>query len=315
MAKHLQQLERVKIEALLENGKSVDEIAIYLGRHRSTIYREVKRPGAYLSDYNALSYHDIARGNMARIIVKSPSSSVVNLIEEKILCYQWSPEQISNWLFLHQGISVSHTWIYQHIKKDKENGGELFNHLRIGNYSKGHKPYKGKIRDRVSIEEREELVNLRERLGDYEADLIVGAKNKGFILSIVDRKSRYCLLKKLMSKTSSEVSSAIIDTLKFAPSNIYTITTDNGSEFSDHKNISKKLEIKYYFAHPYASYERGSVENLNGLIRQYIPKGSEINDITDSMLETIQEKLNNRPRKVLGFLTPMEYNECQKCRN
>jgi len=307
MSQHLQKSERIQIQTLLEVGKSIDAISLYLGRHRSTIYREMNRAGADMKDYQAEIYHNHSRKNMARKVEKGPSSAVILLIEQKILCEQWSPEQISNWLKISEYEPVSHTWIYQHIEKDKFEGGELFNNLRRGSYSKGHKPYKGNILDRVSIEERPNIVNERVRLGDYEIDLIVGPKNKGAILSVIDRVSRCCILEKLNSKCSTEVSEQVIKLLQSSSSLAFTITTDNGTEFTDHKNIASKLNINYYFAHPYASYERGSIENLNGLVRQYIPKGTDFNDIDPVQVKTIQDKLNRRPRKVLGFLSPIEY--------
>ena len=269
MSQHLQKSERIQIQTLLEVGKSIDSIALYLGRHRSTIYREMNRSGADIEDYQAEIYHNHSRKNMSRKVDKGPSSAVILLIEQKILCEQWSPEQISNWLKLSDYEAVSHTWIYQYIEKDKAEGGELFNNLRRGSYSKGHKLYKGNILDRVSIEERPNIVNERVRLGDYEIDLIVGRKNKGAILSVIDRVSRCCILEKLNSKSSTEVSVQVIKLLQSSSSPIFTITTDNGTEFTDHKNIASKLNVNYYFAHQYASYERGSIENLNGLVRQY----------------------------------------------
>jgi len=307
MSQHLSTEERIKIETLLDLGTSKTQIALYLGRHRSTIYRELNRPGICDKQYDAESYHKQARQNMGRQLGKSPSRETILFINKKILDEQWSPEQISNWLKLYDYETVSHTWIYQHIARDKTDGGELHNHMRRGNYSKGHKEYKGTINNRISIETRPRIVNERERLGDYEIDLIVGPKNKGAILSIIDRHSRECILEKLDNKTSLSVRARIIDSLASRADDVYTITSDNGTEFTDHEIISEKLKIDYYFAHPYASYERGSIENLNGLVRQYIPKGTDFTDIQNIEIKEIQNKLNNRPRKILGFLTPIEY--------
>ena len=307
MSQHLQKTERVQIQTLLDTGNSIDDIAIYLNRHRSTIYREMKRAGVDVENYEADIYHKSARKNMGREVERAPSSKTISLIEQQILNEQWSPEQISNWLKINNYETVSHTWIYKYIKKDKSEGGELSNNLRIGSYSKGHKPYKGNIVDRVSIEERSAIVNERKRLGDYEIDLIVGSKNKGAILTIIDRMSRCCILEKLTGKTSLEVSDQIIKLLNSSSNSAFTVTTDNGTEFTDHKKISEKLNIQYYFAHPYASYERGSIENLNGLVRQYIPKGTDFTNISQDEIKIIEKKLNGRPRKVLGFLSPIEY--------
>jgi IS30 family transposase len=212
LSQHLQKSERIQIQTLLEVGKSIDDIALYLGRHRSTIYREMNR-----------SLELTLRNTRRRYIIYEP---------------------------------VSHTWIYQHIERDKSEGGELFNNLRRCSYSKGHKPYKGNILDHISIEERPSIVNERARLGDYEIELIVGPKNKDAILSVIDRLSRCCILEKLNGKSSTEVSEQIMNLLKSSSGPIFTITTDNGTKFTDHENISSKLNINYYFAHPYASYER-----------------------------------------------------------
>ena len=177
---------------------------------------------------------------------------------------------------------------------------------RGGSYQKGPVEYRGKIVNRIPIEQRPEIVTKRTRLGDYEIDLIVGPKNKGSILTVVDRVSRECTIRKLANKSALEVESIVSQAIK---GYAHTITSDNGTEFTNHQSIAKTLNIQYYFANPYASYERGSIENLNGLIRQYIPKGKEFDDIGQNDLNVIENKLNNRPRKVLDFLSPIEYRD------
>jgi len=179
--------------------------------------------------------------------------------------------------------------------------------MRRGKYNYDPKEYKGKIKNRKSINIRPEEINTRERLGDFEIDLIVGSKHKGAILTTVDRLSRFCILKKLDSKHADIVEQAILGI--FRDYNILSITSDNGNEFMNHENISEELDIDYYFANPYASFERGSIENLNGLIRQYIPKGMSFDDVEEDFVESIQNKLNSRPRKILNFLTPTEFTE------
>jgi len=308
MTKQLVLEDRIKMEALLDADISISNIAKQLGRHRSTIHRERNREGVLTKEYSATIYQNQVKQNMMRNQKeKAPLSETIKVVEDKILNEQWSPEQISHWLIREGKQSISHTWIYKHVKEDKSQGGELHNHLRRGgSYSKGPKEYKGKIKNRVSIEERPDAVNQRTRLGDYEIDLIVGPKNKGAILTAVDRKSRKCCLGKLDGKTADGVRNKVISLL---PDNTLTVTSDNGTEFSHHEKIASEKNLKYYFAHPYASYERGSIENLNGLIRQYIPKGQVFDAIDDERLKEIENKLNNRPRKVLGFLSPIEYVE------
>jgi IS30 family transposase len=290
-----------------DNGHKVIQIANYLDRNKTTIYRELSKTNYGSQNYEAYFAHKMTKNNMVRSNQQCPSPEVIQIIEKKILMEQWSPEQISGWLKLTHNIHVSHTWIYQYVDKDRLEGGELFNHMRRGKYSRCHKEYKGIIPDRISIEHRPEIVNQRGRLGDYEIDLIVGIKNQGAILSIIDRMSRYCVLQKLHNKKAEAVSNAVIEQLRSLGYPIFTITSDNGNEFILHKEITKKLGIAYYFAHPYASYERGSIENLNGLVRQYIPKGTDFSSIESSSIEQIQKKLNARPRKILGYLTPTQY--------
>lgn len=298
--------ERIQIKALWDQGFKAPYIAKYLNRHKTSIYRELskKKPdGAY--DY--LYANNLSSSNMSRNRYQGPDANTISLIEKKIINEQWSPEQISGWLKLHHDISVSHTWIYQYVEQDRMQGGELSNHLRIGKYTFGAREYKGKIPNRTTIDQRPKVINERQRTGDYEIDLVVGPKNKGAILTAVDRSSRICKLAKLKSKEAEVVKEKTIDT--FNAGNILSITSDNGNEFMQHEEISNQLGIKYYFANPYASYERGSIENLNGLIRQYIPKGISFDEITEELIDQIQHKLNNRPRKVLGFLTPLEFND------
>ena len=308
MANHLTLEDRIKIEALLEAKVSVGKIAQQLGKHRSTIYREQNKQGVLSDKYDAIIYQEQASKNMARNQEdKCPSKETIQLIETLILNEQWSPEQISCWLIKQNRETASHTWIYKHIKQDKALGGELHNHLRHGgNYIRGHKPYQGQIKNRIGIELRPEIINQRQRSGDYEIDLIVGPKNQGAILTMIDRLTRECKLEKLEDKTASHVKTILVQTL---PKHVKSITSDNGTEFSYHEEISEACKLNYYFAHPYASYERGTIENLNGLIRQYIPKGTCFDNIDNTKLKLIENKLNNRPRKVLDFLTPIEYSK------
>lgn len=314
MGQHLQKEERVKIQTLLDVGKSINDISVYLNRHRSTIYREMNRSGVLVERYSAKIYHLQSRTNMIRNHDdRSPTQEIIKLIEQQIIQNQWSPEQISHWLRLHHNEEVSHSWIYQYIAKDRAEGGELSNHLRRNaSYQKGPVEYRGKIANRVPIEQRPEIVTKRTRLGDYEIDLIVGPKNKGAILTVVDRVSRECTIRKLANKSAPEVELVVTQAIKGAA---HTITSDNGTEFTNHQNIAQKLSLQYFFANPYASYERGSIENLNGLIRQYIPKGKEFDNIEQNELNIIENKLNNRPRKVLDFLSPIEYRENYKIIN
>ena len=300
--------ERIKIKALHDQGHGVSSIAKYLKRHKTSIYRELsKRDESGIYDYEYAQ--KLTSVNMVRQGHKSPTAETISLIEIKIINEQWSPEQISGWLKLNHDIYVSHTWIYQHVEKDRREGGELSNHMRRGKYSFEPREYKGKIKNRTTIDQRPEIINERKRLGDFEIDLIVGPKNKGALLTVVDRLSRQCIIEKLGSKGSKEIKDILSNAFNNYDGEKHSITSDNGSEFILHEEIAKELEIDYYFAHPYASYERGSIENLNGLIRQYIPKGTVFDDIDQTYVKQIEEKLNSRPRKILKFLTPQEFHD------
>ena len=302
---NLELADRIKLETLVDQGTKVIEIAKYLKCHKTTIYRELgkSQPDGH---YSAHFANSLTKTNLSIGRYQGPEEETIKLIEAKILRSQWSPEQISGWLRKHYQVVVSHVWIYKHVEKDRAEGGELYNHMRRGYYHKGLREYKGKIKNRVSIELRPAVVQERDRTGDIEIDLIVGPKNHGSILSTVDRSSRLCSLTLLPGKKKEDVASAVVDALKQYHGELHTITSDNGTEFTDHEKMSEALNLDYYFAHPYASYERGSIENLNGLVRQYIPKGTPFDGLTQEDLLEIQKKLNDRPRKILDYATPNE---------
>ena len=190
---------------------------------------------------------------------------------------------------------------------DKHTGGDLHRHLRC--QKKRRKRYgsyerRGILKNRVSIDERPAIVDIRQRLGDWEVDTIIGKGHRHAIVSLVERKSRLALLRKVESKTAQAVTDAVIELMKSLPIRTHTITADNGKEFADHDRIAKKLNTDVYFAHPYSSWERGTNENTNGLIRQYFPKKRSFVTITQQEIDFVMERLNNRPRKCLGFKSP-----------
>ena len=227
------------------------------------------------------------------------------LIEAKIQL-EWSPEQISGWLKRHRTVEISHEWIYQYILADKHAGGTLYRHLRC--QKKRRKRYgsydrRGKLPNRMSIDERPAQ---RQRLGDWEVDTIVGKGHRQAIVSLTERKSRLVLLRKVERRTADLVSDAVIDLLQPFSDHLHTITADNGKEFAEHERISRELDTDFFFAHPFAAWERGTNENMNGLVRQYIPKQSEFASITDHELIMITDRLNHRPRKCLDFMSPFE---------
>ena len=306
MAKNLGYEERFFIEKMIDE-LTVNEIAVRLKRAESTVRREIIRNSSN-GEYSALLAQELASKRMAReqefVLLKETEDFIVEHLKEK----RWSPELISGELGKIGVQTLSHTYIYGYIQKNKENGGDLYKYLAHKPSSKEPKEYKGNIPNRVTIDKRPDEVGDRLRVGDFEADLIVSPKNQGAaILSIIERKSRYCLLSKVDDKSKDTVSEALISELLGANINVHTITTDNGAEFTSHEDISDKLNCDYYFANPYASYERGSVEQLNGLVRRFIPKGTKIDDIDSDYIKVVESHLNERPRNVLGGISPNEF--------
>jgi IS30 family transposase len=303
--KQLTHEQRYQIQALMKAGLNQTEIACIVGVHKSTISREVRR-NIGLRGYRPKQAHRMSierRQEKAQPRILSKEWSLV----ERLLREEWSPEQISLWLAAEGGIRISHEWIYQYVLQDKSNGGILYRHLRCqkqrrkryGSYSR-----RGQIINGVSIDERPAIVDTRSRLGDWELDTIIGKGHKQAIVSLTERKSRLTLIHKVERKTADNVSRAIIRLLKPLAHRVHTMTSDNGKEFAGHATMAKALNADFYFAHPYASWERGLNENTNGLIRQYFPKDCDFTTITQQEINQVMNKLNNRPRKCLGIKTP-----------
>jgi IS30 family transposase len=234
----------------------------------------------------------------------------VAVIETMLREEQLSPEQISGWMETTDGVHVSHECIYQHIYADKGRGGTLYKQLRRTGkkYNKrlGKTSGRGLIPNRIDIDQRPAVVEERSRIGDWEADTIVGAGHKGAILSLVERVSKYTLLHKLDNATSKKTGAAIVAKMRPHQKIVHTITSDNGKEFAGHQRIARRLDTGFYFAKPYHAWERGLNENTNGLVRQYFPKGSSFANVTSEDVERVQNLLNSRPRKTLGFQSPNE---------
>jgi len=302
----LTQEQRYQIHALLKMGHQQTEIAETLEVHKSTVSRELRRNKG-LRGYRPKQAQQKAmrRRNHAR---RRIMPGTWQLIEAKIR-QEWSPEQISGWLKRHVGIEISHEWIYQYVLANKHAGGRLYRHLRC--QKKRRKRYgsydrRGKLPNRVSIEERPAIVDERQRIGDWEVDTIVGKGHRQAIVSLTERKSRLVLLRKVDRRTAELVSDAVISLLQPIVEHSHTITGDNGKEFAEHERISHELNSDFYFAHPFAAWERGTNENMNGLVRQYIPKRREFDTISEHELLFITNRLNHRPRKCLDFRTPFE---------
>jgi len=302
--KQLTQCQRYQIKALLKSGQNQTEIAQAIGVHKSTISRELKRNrGQRGYRPKQAEGKALSRRSWDRRRIKAETWAWV----EKKIREDWSPEQVMLWMKTSRETSVSHEWIYHYIYADKRGGGDLHKHLR--GQKKRRKRYgshdrRGKIPNRVSIEQRSAIVDQRKRLGDWEADTVIGQKSRYALVTLVDRKSRFTLIKKINHRTAAVTKRAIIEMLKPYKLKTRTITFDNGREFTAHQDMARELDAEMYFAHPYASWERGTNENTNGLLRQYFPKGSDFSKITDGQVKSAEKRLNTRPRKCLGARTP-----------
>jgi IS30 family transposase len=230
-------------------------------------------------------------------------------VVERLLQQDWSPEQISGRLKKEQQVCISHEWIYQYVLKDKQAGGDLYRHLRC--QKKRRKRYgkydrRGKLPKCRSIEERPKVVERRVRLGDWEADTFLGKNHKPVMLSLTERKSRFTLLGKLSQRTAQAVRKQTVRLLLPISDKVHTLTSDHGKEFAAHQQIAQALQLQFYFAHPYAAWERGTNENTNGLLRQYFPKKHDFQSVSNKQIEQATSRLNFRPRKCLAFKTPFE---------
>ena len=308
--KHLTVIKRSQIYILLQQKKKKAEIAKILGVHKSTITREMKRNRGRRGYYGYVEAQK--RAERRKHTIPKFTKLTAHIIEKihDYLALKWSPEQISGYLKKYEDLSISHETIYQYIYADKRNNGTLYKNLRFQN-NKYYPRYRsndqrGFLQNRRSIDERPEIVNSKQRFGDWEADTIFGKNHKGFLVTLVERVSKYTLIAQVEKKSAEQVADAIIGLLTPFMGFVHSITVDNGKEFAFHQEIEKKLQTTVYFAHPYASYERGLNENTNGLIRQFFPKKTVFNEQSRNQLALITTLLNYRPRKTLEFNNPMQ---------
>jgi len=300
--KQLIEGQRYQIEAYLREGFSYREIGKRLQVSHSTISREVRRNRIRDNHYLPEVAHAKTvkrRGQAAKYSVPALTITFV----EFGLSQKWSPEQIAG-VGKIIGHSVSHEWIYGYIQRDKLRGGKLFKQLRHGHrkYRKGSRAKRVIIPNRVGIECRPAIVNKKKRFGDWEADTVLGKNGTGAIVSLVERKSKLYLIRKVPAKTAADVGRAMVGMLWRYRGHVRTITADNGAEFCAHALVADKLKTDIYFANPYSSWERGLNENFNGLLRQYIRKGTDLRTVTDKQIADVERAL--RPRKCLGFKQP-----------
>jgi len=304
---HLDERQRFGIYLMLKDGYTQTAIADELDVCKSTISREIKRNTGGCG-YRWRQAHGFAlarrRGKAQARLTDLDWALVAARLRE-----QWSPEQVSLRLAAEGVCRVSHEWIYRFIARDRRAGGDLHTHLRIqkrGKKAYGSRSRRGKIQDAVPIDRRPAVVDARLRLGDWEVDTIIGRAHKGALVSLTERVSRLTLVGKVSRKTAAQVTAMVVRLLQDVGRPALTITADNGLEFAGHKDITAATGAEFYFAHPYASWQRGSNENANGLIRQYAPKGGDFASLTEADMKRIMHRLNNRPRKCLRMKTPNE---------
>ncbi|MCK5138182.1 MAG: IS30 family transposase [Bacteroidales bacterium] len=277
---------------------------------KSTISRELKRNRTKTGCNNARAAHENSQVQKERFSVNRKfSPPMERFIIDKLSKEQWSPEQIAGYCKQNDIPMVSHERIYQFIYQDKDEGGQLYKHLRIASkkyrkrYGNGNNK-RSVIKDRVSIDQRPDCINNKERVGDWEIDTIIGKGGKGAIVTIAERATAFVLVARLNGKNAMDLAKAVVRLMAPFKELVLSITSDNGTEFAMHKYIAEKLEAEFYFAHPYSSWERGLNEYTNRLIRQYIPKKTDFNDVNDNQIRDITMKLNSRPRKKLDFNSP-----------
>lgn len=307
--KHLSSEERHYIEIELKNGTSQNKMAEKLERSQSSLSRELGRNKG-LRGYRHQQAHRMAQ---QRHQEKNKAVKLTEDIKRRIsndIRSDWSPEQVAGRLEKEGVIKLHHETIYQFIADDKRSGGTLYKHLRHQKktyrkrYGSAHN--RTGISNRVGIEERPAVANNRERVGDWEADTIIGKNHKGAIATLDERKTKLRLAVPMPGKKAKAVKQAMIGALKPLKKFVKTITYDNGKEFVQHEEIAKALKCDSYFAAPYHSWERGQNENANGLLRQYFPKSMELNSATENEVMIAVDKLNSRPRKCLDYKTPYE---------
>ena len=310
---HLTEDERYHADELLRQGFSQAAIAQELGRSASTISRELRRNRGQRGwrPRQACQKAEIRLSERGKNNAHKVDDQAWSYVLEKLTNEQWSPEQIAGRAKIENKATMSHETIYQRISDDKRFGGTLYTHLRCK--KKRKKRYgasdsgRGRIPNRVDIDERPAIVDSKGRVGDWEGDTVIGSHTGGAVFStMVERKSLYTVVGKAKDKTTQSVIDSIIREMSPLSELVETVTLDNGKEFSGHHHITDKLGGDVYFAKPYHSWERGLNENTNGLLRQYFPKKTSFDNITENQLQAVVEKLNNRPRKSLGYSTPRE---------
>ena len=301
--------ERYTIARLRFKRYRISKIAEILGRHRSTIYRELERNSCNDGMYRAFKADSRTRARRRECRRKWYFTNEELQMVIALIRLDWSPEQVSGWLKEYGILSISHTTIYRYVWYDFFYGGTLYQHLRQANKKRRKRnnslDSRGIMRGKRHISERPKSAENKSRIGHWEIDTVIGSRDDTHcIVTLVERKTKYTLIGKLPCRTTTELNEATIKLINQQRRFVRTITADNGTEFHGFKEIEKLTGTEFYFANPYHSWERGLNENTNGLIRQYLPKGKSMANITQKDCNRISEKLNKRPRKLLNYKTP-----------
>lgn len=304
----LTQEQRYQIYILMKAQHTQSEVAELLGVNKSTISRELRRNSGLRGYRPQQAQRFCLHRREQKASPRIEPKTWVRV--ERLLHEEWSPEQISGGLQSEYGLCVSIEWIYQHVLADKQSGGCLYKYLRCQKQRKkryGVYSYRGQIPGQVSIEQRPAIVDKRSRYGDWELDTVIGKNHQQALVTLVERKSRLALIAKVIRKTAENVSDAIVRLLSTLKPWVHTLTSDNGREFARHIDIAKALNAQFYFAHPYASWERGLNENTNGLIRQYFPKKHDFTTITERQVEHVMDNTITAPENALALKHLMRY--------
>jgi IS30 family transposase len=303
--------ERYTISGLLSAGLSNRAIAQQMGRHPSTIGRE-KRRNATTHDgaYRAAKAQQYTMARRRRSRRGSHYSAEQWAFVESLVCRRWSPEQISLRLAEGRQMSISTETIYRRMRRDRAAGGQVWKHLRVlpkrGRKRRNSPNTRGRLLGKRHISQRPPEVETRKEFGHWEGDTVIGSDLRHCVLTLVERSTGYTVIKKLRARNKEQTTAALLQAIRERPALFKTITLDNGTEFHGYEHVEAKTKVKFYFATPYHSWERGTNENTNGLIRQYIPKGQDLKDLTQTKCNWIAKELNTRPRKRYGMKTPKE---------
>lgn len=307
----LTQQERYVIARMRARWKSLQEIGRCIGRSVSTISREVKRNRCpHDGGYRHEKAHSRAMSRRSTTRKNSQYSQQEWAEVAQQLKRKWSPQQIQGRRRLTKQRPISHETIYRFVRRDKRSGGELWRQLRIlskfGRKKRGSPATRGRLLGKRAIGERPKEVEARRRIGHWEGDTVMGSDGRHCVFTLVERVSGYVAIKKLSSRTKNLTSAAMIRAIRGLKDKVKTITLDNGSEFHGYAEVERRTGVRIYFAAPYHSWERGTNENTNGLIRQYLIKGECMKSVNQAQCDRIARLLNDRPRDRLGFRTPAE---------